>query len=69
MDYTSGSNLVLGELASRGGEHVIDPAQSHNRDGKFPRLKIKCYLSDIFPRHVYVIANGNLPIIKRIDRL
>ncbi|KFZ19754.1 hypothetical protein V501_00524 [Pseudogymnoascus sp. VKM F-4519 (FW-2642)] len=45
MDYTSGSNLVLGELASRGGEHVIDPAQSHNRDDMSISLPMDTSLS------------------------
>lgn len=40
MDYSSGSNPVLSELALKSGEHEhIDPAQSHNTDGKFPRLE------------------------------
>lgn len=41
MDYTSGTNPGLSELALIGGEHVIDPAQGRNRDGKFPHLKRK----------------------------
>lgn len=38
MDYTSDTNPSLSELTLNGGEY---PGHSHNRDGKFSRLRIK----------------------------